>query len=91
MRWREGVNQYGGLYDLSGNVMEWVEDCWHDSYFRAPDDGQAWINKGCEKRVIRGGHWGSALDEYHSSHRKQSEDDFTDPRLGFRIAKTIIP
>lgn len=80
-----------GLYDLSGNVMEWVEDCWHDSYFRAPDDGQAWINKGCEKRVIRGGHWGSALDEYHSSHRKQSEDDFTDPRLGFRIAKTIIP
>jgi formylglycine-generating enzyme required for sulfatase activity len=78
-----------GLYDLSGNVMEWVEDCWHDSYFRAPDDGQAWVNKGCEKRVIRGGHWGSAVEEYHSSHRKQSEDDLTDPRLGFRVAKTL--
>ncbi|KAA3638064.1 MAG: formylglycine-generating enzyme family protein, partial [Proteobacteria bacterium] len=78
-----------GLYDLSGNVMEWVEDCWHDSYYRAPDDGKAWVNKGCEKRVIRGGHWASALQEYHSSHRKQSTDNFTDPRLGFRVAKTL--
>ncbi len=80
-----------GLYDLSGNVMEWVTDCWHDSYFRAPDDGLAWVNKGCEKRVIRGGHWGSALEEYHSSHRKQGPDSFTDPRLGFRVAKTLNP
>ncbi|MCX7546079.1 formylglycine-generating enzyme family protein [Marinicella gelatinilytica] len=78
-----------GLYDLSGNVMEWVEDCWHDSYFRAPDDGSAWVNKGCEKRVIRGGHWASAIDEYHSSHRKQAETTLTDPRLGFRVAKTL--
>ncbi len=80
-----------GLYDLSGNVMEWVADCWHDSYFRAPEDGIAWINKGCEKRVIRGGHWASALQEYHSSHRKQSDDDFTDPRVGFRVAKSLKP
>ncbi len=78
-----------GLYDLSGNVMEWVEDCWHDSYFRAPDDGSAWVNKGCEKRVIRGGHWASAVEEYHSSHRKQAETTLTDPRLGFRVAKTL--
>jgi len=80
-----------GLYDLSGNLMEWVEDCWHDSYFRAPDDGQAWVNKGCEKRVIRGGHWASAVEEYHSSHRKQAETTLTDPRLGFRVAKTLNP
>lgn len=77
------------LHDLSGNVMEWVEDCWHDSYYRAPENGSAWVNKGCEKRVIRGGHWGSALPEYHSSHRKQAETALTDPRLGFRVAKTL--
>ncbi len=77
------------LNDLSGNVMEWVEDCWHDSYYRAPENGSPWVNKGCEKRVIRGGHWGSALSEYHSSHRKQAETTLTDPRLGFRVAKTL--
>lgn len=77
------------LHDLSGNVMEWVEDCWHDSYFRAPENGSAWVNRGCEKRVIRGGHWGSALPEYHNSHRKQADTALTDPRLGFRVAKTL--
>ena len=32
-----------GLYDMSGNVYEWVEDCWHDTYDEAPADGSAWL------------------------------------------------
>jgi len=78
-----------GLHDLSGNVMEWVDDCWHDSYTRAPIDGSAWVNRGCENRVIRGGNWGSALEEYRTAHRISAETTLTDPRLGFRVAKTM--
>ncbi len=78
-----------GLYDLSGNVMEWVEDCWHDSYTRAPRDGSAWVNRGCDNRVIRGGNWASAIEEYQVHHRVSAEDNLTDPRIGFRVAKTF--
>ncbi len=78
-----------GLNDLSGNVMEWVEDCWHDSYIRAPIDGSEWVNRGCESRVIRGGNWGSAIDEYEVHHRVKAVSTLTDPRLGFRVAKTL--
>lgn len=49
-----------GLYDLSGNVWEWVEDCWHASYENAPKDGRAWREEDggdCEKRSVRGGSW----------------------------------
>ena len=47
-----------GLHDMHGNVWEWVEDCWHDSYSGAPSDGSAWTTGGdCSKRVLRGGSW----------------------------------
>lgn len=83
------ISTLTGLYDLSGNVMEWTADCWHDSYTRAPNDGSAWVNRGCEYRVIRGGSWSSANEEYQVSHRVQAENELTDPRIGFRIAKTF--
>ena len=51
-----------GLYDINGNVSEWVADCWHDSYIRAPLDGGAWMNPGCNVHVVRGGSWGSSPD-----------------------------
>jgi formylglycine-generating enzyme required for sulfatase activity len=43
-----------GLYDMSGNVWEWVEDTYHDSYTSAPMDGSAWTDGG-SNRVVRGG------------------------------------
>src|SRR5690606_9743986 len=49
-----------GLHDLAGNVSEWVADCWHDGYRRAPSDGSAWVNPGCRDQVIRGGSWASS-------------------------------
>jgi formylglycine-generating enzyme required for sulfatase activity len=74
------------LNDTAGNVMEWVMDCWHDSYARAPRDGSSWSNPGCENHVIRGGSWSSAKEEFSSAHRFTAKANFTDARLGFRIA-----
>ena len=46
-----------GLYDMHGNVWEWVEDCWNGSYAGAPSDGVAWVSGDCAERVLRGGSW----------------------------------
>ena len=51
-----GPNRFG-LYDMLGNVWQWVSDCWHDSYVGAPKDGSSWTEDGCSKRVLRGGSW----------------------------------
>ena len=52
-----------GLHDVHGNVWEWVEDCWHDSYAGAPTDGRAWTTGGyCGHRVLRGGSWTSEAE-----------------------------
>ena len=78
-----------GLHDMSGNVMEWTEDCWHDSFVRAPGDGSAWVNPGCNRRVIRGGSWSSTPAMSRSAFRLSSADDSTDMRVGFRIARDL--
>ena len=46
-----------GLYDMHGNVWEWVEDCWNESYEGAPTDGTPWLQDNCGWRVVRGGSW----------------------------------
>ncbi len=78
-----------GLYDMGGNVMEWVEDCWHDSYVRAPGDGSAWVNPGCDRRVVRGGAWSSTPAMSRSAFRIASAPDGADMRVGFRVARDL--
>lgn len=78
-----------GTHDLIGNVSEWVEDCWHDSYRRAPGDGRAWVNPGCEERVVRGGSWASTLDQSRSAFRLQVPEALTSARIGFRVARDL--
>jgi Sulfatase-modifying factor enzyme 1 len=61
-----------GLYDMSGNVWEWVEDCWHGDYNGAPTDGRPWkVENGgeCGRRVIRGGSWDDRPGDLRSSFR----------------------
>jgi len=78
-----------GLYDISGNVSEWVADCWHENYMRAPADGSAWVNPGCAERVIRGGSWGSAPDQDRSSFRMGAAADARSGRVGFRVVRDL--
>jgi formylglycine-generating enzyme required for sulfatase activity len=78
-----------GLHDLAGNVAEWVADCWHEGYRRAPTDGGAWVNPGCRTRVIRGGSWASSPVQTRSAWRLSADADTTNARLGFRLARGI--
>jgi formylglycine-generating enzyme required for sulfatase activity len=87
------VRQYAanefGLHDLAGNVSEWVEDCWHSSYSRAPSDGRAWVNPGCVRRVVRGASWASGPEQVRSAYRLSIAPGTTSPRVGFRVARDL--
>jgi len=81
-------NRYG-LHDLAGNVSEWVADCWHASYRRAPDDAAAWVNPGCRTRVVRGGSWAGSPVQTRSAWRQSNGVDNTNARTGFRVVREI--
>ena len=84
-----------GLYDMSGNVWEWVEDCWHVDYKDTPSDGSTWVetNGGnCGRRVIRGGSWYySYPGSLRTSYRFRFYADFRYNDIGFRLAQDIEP
>jgi len=81
-------NPYG-LRDIDGNVADWVEDCWHDNYLRAPADSRAWVNPGCERRVVRGASWGSAPDQARSAFRTSLPRDARNAQVGIRVARDL--
>jgi formylglycine-generating enzyme required for sulfatase activity len=78
-----------GLYDVDGNVSEWMADCWHDNYVRAPVDGSAWINPGCSVRVVRGGSWGSSPEQANSAYRQGADASIRSGRVGFRVVREL--
>lgn len=78
-----------GVHDLAGNVSEWMADCWHATYRRAPGDGSAWVNPGCRDQVIRGGSWASSPAQTRTSWRALAQVDTTNARLGFRVVREL--
>lgn len=78
-----------GMMDMGGNVAEWVADCWHDSYARAPDSLTAWVNQGCQQYVVRGGSWGSPPSEARSSFRQALGESSRNAKIGFRVARQL--
>ena len=83
------VNAWG-LHDMHGNVWEWVEDCWHDNYARAPRDGSAWTTGGnCSRRVLRGGGWYSYPRYLRSASRSRDVAGLRSSSVGFRVARTL--
>jgi formylglycine-generating enzyme required for sulfatase activity len=77
------------LHDMSGNVSEWVEDCWHENYEGAPTDGSAWLEAdgGDCKRVIRGGSWSSVPEDLRVSSRRWNYRDSRFNSIGFRLVQ----
>ncbi|MGO8954695.1 MAG: SUMF1/EgtB/PvdO family nonheme iron enzyme [Rhodomicrobium sp.] len=80
-----------GLYDMHGNVWQWLKDCYHDSYDGAPGDGKAWTTGDCGRRVDRGGSWNSVWWPLRSASRAKDRTDFRDRGLGFRVGRTLKP
>jgi len=76
-----------GLYDMSGNVWEWVQDTYHDDYNGAPTDGSAWT--GGSMRVLRGGSWGYDAEFGRASRRSKFGTSFRYFSYGFRLARTL--
>jgi len=58
-----------GLYDMCGNVWEWVQDCYKESYRGAPTNGNVWTDDGCDRRVVRGRAWDSKAQVNASTYR----------------------
>jgi formylglycine-generating enzyme required for sulfatase activity len=78
-----------GLYDMAGNAWEWVEDCWHDNYEGAPDDGSAWTgDQGCD-RGVRGGSWFGDPRDLRSALRFRLRPGATLIIQGFRLARAL--
>jgi formylglycine-generating enzyme required for sulfatase activity len=76
-----------GLKNTAGNVWEWIQDCGHDNYDGAPPDGSAWEEKGCGRRVVRGGSWKIGPGYLRSANRSGNDTGNRHFTLGFRLAQ----
>ena len=80
-----------GVYDMHGNVWEWIEDCWNRSYEGAPSDNSAWLTGDCDKRVLRGGSWPAIPWAVRSALRGWGTVGYQYLDVGFRVARTLAP
>ena len=82
-----------GLYDVHGNVWEWVEDCWHDNYVGAPANGAAWMgdDKGdCTRAILRGGAWDFPPALMRAASRDARRREHKSDAIGFRVARPLL-
>ena len=79
-----------GLFDMSGNVWEWVQDCYRVDYHGAPSDGSAWTEEGCDTRVVRGGTWeNGGIHMNRAAYRGNQWASNRVATIGFRIARNV--
>jgi formylglycine-generating enzyme required for sulfatase activity len=85
---RYAANKFG-LHHIIGNVWEWTEDCYNESYAGAPSDGSAWRSGDCSRRVLRGGSWFSNPRLLRSASRFRLYPSIRSYYDGFRVARTL--
>jgi formylglycine-generating enzyme required for sulfatase activity len=78
-----------GLYDMHGNVWEWVEDCYKDSYRGAPTDGSAVVARDCALRILRGGSWNYFPQLLRSAYRYATASEVRLDMVGLRVARSL--
>jgi formylglycine-generating enzyme required for sulfatase activity/class 3 adenylate cyclase len=78
-----------GLYDMGGNIDQWVNDCWHKNYQGAPSDGSAWVDNNCVSHVIRSGSWKNDPSYVRPSNRDHYETSVRYPTHGLRVAHSL--
>jgi formylglycine-generating enzyme required for sulfatase activity len=77
-----------GLYDMSGNVLEWCQDWWHENYTGAPADGSAWESPMSDWRTLRGGEWYDEALYSRSAAREAGAPSHAGPTCGLRLVRT---
>lgn len=80
-----------GLHDMAGNILEWVQDCWHNDYVNAPTNGSAWgqaANSECDG-VLRGGAWNKVDCQLFNSTRYLGSPDAKDDSIGVRVVRDL--
>lgn len=80
-----------GLFDMSGDVWQSVQDCDHENYDGAPADASAWTSGECNRRVIRGGSWFDASQTLRSANHSRVPPGFRNGALGIRVGRTLAP
>ena len=78
-----------GIYDTTGNVAEWTQDCWHDNYDGAPGDGQVWEGGDCAFRVTRGGAYSSPFQSVRHTKRDKFKSDQEYDHVGIRVVREM--
>src|SRR6478752_7066291 len=78
-----------GLYDMGGNIHQWVADCWHKNYQGAPSDGSAWVDNDCLSHVMRSGSWKNDPSYVRPSSRDQYDTGVRYPTHGLRVAHSL--
>ena len=76
-----------GLFDMHGNVWEWVADCHKAGYADAPVDGAAVDDPACKLRVYRGGGYEDKAENLRSANRRRAAPTMRSPGIGFRVVR----
>lgn len=76
-----------GLYDMAGNIWQWMEDCWSDGHADAPADGRPVAKAECSRRVLKGGTWKNPPDQVRPAARVAMPETHRSSNDGFRLVR----